>query len=368
LKLAGALVLVGAIALALALHHDGRRRGQPRVSLPGTVPIGMLGDSDTAAYQDTVSFPPAGPQPGGVFHSITLQWPEVLARIRAQQVDLGTWAVWGVPRWLSMARVRDAIGARWRGPQKQTHQHNLAWPSGCEALTGGPWRQAQRLIDVMDEQPARWEQGVVVIRIGVNSFGKDDDLVALAANPEAPEVVAKMATCVEQIGATIGLIHERHPKTRVVIVGIFNNSDWSPYLERWQSQQEQRNLNQGLDHFDDALRAMAAADGRLAFFDDRAWFAKHWGRRDPSTGAPAYRAVQIGNDLSVTNTSGDSPEHATLANEHAGLVWNVLWAADLVQLIRNRFGVPVEAISEADAAAFVHARLHEVAPQAAAKR
>lgn len=367
LKLAGVLFLAMFIALVLILRQDGRRKGESRQFDESRVLLGVLGDSDSAAYQDQVSFPSSGDQPGGMFHSITLQWPEAMARLRPSQVDLGAWAVWGVSRWASIARVRDGMQLPWRGPRRETHQNNLAWPSGCDALTQGPGRQAQRLVDVMDEQPKRWASGVVVIRSGVNSFGKDTDLAALAADPEDPVLASRMLECVEQYRAAVKLIHERHPATRIVLVGIFNNADWVPYLPRWQSRLEQSNLNRGLDHFDNALRAMAQADPRLAFFDDRAWFARHWGQRDAETGLPHYRSVQIGGVLSVTNTAGDNPENAVLANLHAGLVWNLLWSQELVQLVRTRFGTRIEAISEDEIADHLKTALGEIARRGAIK-
>jgi hypothetical protein len=360
LKLAGLSLLVVAIAMAFVLGNDGRRKGEPRQSDSGKVPFGMLGDSDTAAYQDHVNFPITGEQPGGSFHSITLQWPEVMARIRRSQVDLGEWAVWGVWRWTAMARVRDGLQLPWRGPRRETHQNNLAWASGCESLTSGPWRQAQRLVDVMDEQPMRWESGVVVIRSGVNSFGKGADLAALSADPDDPVVTSKMTECVGHIRAAVQIIHESHPATRIVLVGIFNNADWVSYLPLWRSKLEQANLNRGLDHFDNALRSMVADDSRLAFFDDRAFFGSHWGRRDPETGLPNYRPVQIGDVMSVTNTAGDNPENATLANLHAGLVSNLLWSQALVQLVRERFGTPIDPITDDEIAKYLRAALNEI--------
>lgn len=353
-------VLMLLIGLVAALMQDGRRTGERRDVVTSTVPFGMLGDSDTACYQDSIAFPANGPQPGGKFQAITLQWPEVLARIRDHQVDLGEWAVWGVPAWLSLARVRDGLGLNWRGPQRETYQHNLAWPSTCDSLTEGAWRQAQRLVDVMDEQPSWWRNGVVVVRSGVNSFGKAKTLDVLARDPDDPAVVEVIASCVSHVRDAVRLIHSRHPETRVVLVGILNNSDWPTYFSRWQSGAEQRNLNRGLDHYDAALRAMADGDRRLAFFDDRAWFAKHWGRRNPDTGMPDYHAARIGKGLSVFNTMGDSLDHAVLANGHAGLVWNVLWVQELAQLVRAQFGLLIDAIPDAEVARFVEDRVAEM--------
>jgi hypothetical protein len=368
LKLAGVSFLVILLIMILVLGQDGRRKGVPRQSDSGQVLFGMLGDSDTAAYQDHLSFPPTGEQPGGDFHPITLQWPEVIAKVRGAQVDLGEWAVWGVMRWVSMARVRDGLQLPWRAPRRETHQNNLAWwGAGCEALTTGPWRQMQRLVDVMDEQPVRWKSGVVVVRIGVNSFGKESDLAALAADPDDPQVTSKMAECVQQVRSAVTQIHKRHASTRIVLVGIFNNADWVAYLPRWQSKLEQANLNRGLDHFDNALRAMVAADARLAFFDDRAWFARHWGQRDPETGLPNYRAVEFTDVMSVTNTSGDNPSNATLANLHAGLAWNLLWSQALVQLVNTHFGTRIDPITDDEIGSYLKKALNNMSGRGASK-
>ncbi len=358
--------VLGMLALAMALSQDGLRHGEVRQIGVDKMPVGVLGDSDSAAYQDHHSFPMGSSQPGGAFHAITFQWPEVLARMREKQVDLGPWALWGVPQWLSMARLRDGLGLSWRGPRRETHQHNMAWASGCNDLNHGAWRQTPRLIDVMNEQPGRWNNGVVIIRMGVNNFGREADLEALVADPNDAAVLGEMTKCVEAINQSVRAIHQAHPQVRIVLVGIFNNADWSPYQEKWTSAQAQKNLNQGLDHFDNALRQIAVADSRLAFFDDRAWFARHWGGRNPHTGQADYRVVRISNGLEVRNTAGDSPDHAVLGNLHAGLVWNVLWTKELIELLNQRFGFGVEPLTSVEVASFVSERLRE-APRIASK-
>jgi len=361
-----AVFITAVFMLVWALSQDGRRRDEPRNILVGKTPVGMLGDSDTAAYQDHISFPAGSKQPGGAFHSTSLQWPEVLSRLRAEQVDVGPWAVWGVGRWFSIARVRDGLGLAWRGPQRETNQHNLAWASGCEDLNDGAWRQTPRLIDVMNEQAHRWRNGVVVIRMGVNNFGKKEDLAALAVNPNDPVVVQRMAMCVNAIARSVQAIHQSHPQVRIVLVGIFNNVHWVPYQTQWTSPQAQDNISRGLDHFDHALERMAATDGRLAFFDDRAWFASQWGQRSPTTGQPNYQDVHLSTRLVVTNTAGDSPDNAVLGNLHAGLVWNVLWTQALVNLVRERFGLAVDAVTKDDVEQFVAVLLSRNAPATAA--
>lgn len=352
------LVALGAaVAAALmgwALVQDGRGRGAGGPVPDAMLPLGVVGDSDSAAYQNHVHFPTSGPQtPGGDYHAVTLQWPEVLARMRSDEVSLGAWGVWGLPRGLSMGRVRDALGLAWRGPRAMTHRHNFAWASGCESLNEGAWRQVPRLVDLMDEQPAAWRRGAVVMRIGINNFGKLEDLEALSRDADDPGVRARMDTCVDHLRRAVAAVHAHHPDTHVVLVGIFNNVHWAPYHDRWQDPVALRRIEAGLDHFDNALRAMARAGPRMSFFDDRAWFAREWGGRDPDTGRPAYRSVDLGAGLRVSNSAGDSPDHAVLGNQHAGLAWNALWTAALVEHLRTEASLPLAPSGPDEAARFV---------------
>src|SRR3546814_8502043 len=98
--------------------------------------------------------------------------------------------------------------------------------------------------------------------------------------------------------------------------------------------------------FDVALRSCASADPLIAFFDDRVWFQGYWGGRD-ARGVPAYRTVTVG-DMHVTNTSGDDPRNAVLADGHAGLVWNVLWAKAMVDLLNAEFDAGIAPLSDTE--------------------
>jgi len=337
------------LALVALLSYGGARstmtsaqRGVPAAA----VPIGVMGDSDSASYDE---------KPGPYFAS-RLQWTEVLAQMRPDQVDLGEWGSWGVPRWMSMTRVRDGLGLRWRGPRRTEFRHDLAWASSCYSLMEGGWRQAERLSDIMDEEPERWKQGIVIVRVGTNDFGKTPPLLQLRDDPTAPAVRALMDRCVAYIRDAMALIHRKHPEVRFVLVGIFDNVHWPPYFSDFATPAGLRNVSQGLDYYDNALRALAAADARIAFFDDRAWFAAHWGGRDAHDGRPAYSTVKIGR-LAVTNTEGDRPDNALLATGHAGLAWNALWAQSLVDLIRKSFNAPIKPITDSEILSFVEARV-----------
>ncbi|WP_454831264.1 hypothetical protein [Pseudoxanthomonas wuyuanensis] len=302
-----------------------------------------MGDSDSHSYQDRLSFPAGSALRGGAYRDTTLQWTEVLARLRGRELDPGKWGVYGSNGLL--ARAYELAGGQARAPRKQDYRYNFAVSgAGCESLMGGSIRQVPRLVWLMDQAPQRWRKGVVVIRIGVNSFGTADSLERLARDPADAEVQGAISECIRTVKASVETIHRRHPETRIVLVGIFDNSHWAKYQGRWQSPQQLANIRQGLDVFDHALGRMAQPDRRLAFFDDRAWFADHWGGRD-AAGRPAYRPIEFGG-LRVENSSGDGPDHATLGDGHAGLVWNALWAQSLVNLLDTRFGMRVTPIAD----------------------
>jgi hypothetical protein len=191
-----------------------------------------------------------------------------------------------------------------------------------------------------------------VIRMGVNDVGGEASLDALSRDPLAPGPVALMNACVGQLQQAVSRLHAVHPGLNVVLVGIFNNAEWTKFHHLWQSPQALANIRQGLARFDDGLRAMAKDQARLAFFDDQAWFEQRWGTRS-ATGQPAYRRVHFGPRFEVSNTLGDEPMHATLRDGHAGTVWNALWAQSLVALLNQRFGLAIPPLTTDELVQFV---------------
>jgi len=309
------------------------------------IPLAIVGDSDSHGYHDERAFPHGSADRGGRLRDTTYQWTEALVALRGDVLDLGVREATGT--WGRMARWLRSVGVDVRAPRKVDHRYNFAVSGqGCDDLMDGPSRQVPQLIRLMNEDPARWRRGVVVIRIGVNTFGKAAELDRLARDPRDPAVVRAIDTCVAQIRSAVDAIATAHAGTRIVIVGIFDNRHWAAYLGRWQAPAEQANISAGLDRFDQALQRFAADRPRVAFFDDRAWFASLWGGRD-ANGVPAYRTVSFG-PLKVSNSSGDEPFHATLADGHAGTVWNVLWARALIDLLNQRFGLGVAPLTDAE--------------------
>jgi len=309
------------------------------------IPLAIIGDSDSHGYHDERAFPPGSADRGGRLRDTTYQWTEVIAALRGDALDLGERESTGT--WPRVARVLRFVGFDVRAPRKVDHRHNFAVSGqGCDDLMDGPSRQVPELIRLMNEDPVRWRQGLVVIRIGVNTFGKAAELDRLARDPRDPAVVRAIDTCVAQIRSAVDAIAAAHPGTKTIVVGIFDNRHWAAYLTRWRAPAEQANISAGLDRFDQALQRFAADRPQMAFFDDRAWFASLWGGRD-SQGMPAYRTVSFG-PLKVANSSGDEPSNATLADGHAGTVWNALWARALIDLANQRFGLGVAPLTEAE--------------------
>lgn len=288
------------------------------------VPIAVLGDSDSHGYRDTSWMPPD--LRGGTYRDRTLQWTEVLERLRASEVDLGAFGTWGGRQ--QVVRLLRRLGVQRRLPRKIDHQHNFAFAGASSTdLMEGELRQAPQLRDLMDRDPARWRQGIVIIRIGINNLGKESILVRMSRDPEDPEVVRATNEAVANLEAAVRCIRDEHPTTRFLLVGILDNVDCPPSFEMFRSKQELDNIRTALDRYDQAMRDMAAKDDRIDFFDDRAWFRGMWGSRGPN-GELSYRDVQIAG-ITVRHAAGDEPTHSVLADMHAGLVWNAKWAQAL---------------------------------------
>lgn len=347
-----AVALAGlAAAWALMEWSDGVALNVDSTAAPaGAISLAVLGDSNSHSYQDRVGFPASSPERGGELRPSTFQWTEVLGRLRTRELNQGPWGVWG--RHAKVARVREWLGlegGRW--PRKEDYRYNFAYSgAACADLLTGRQRQARRLVELMDQEPERWRQGVVVVRMGLNDWMRLLDLQA--RDPAAPEVRAAAAYCAGEIGRTVALIHASHPSTRILLVGLGNEADDPSYADRWQSAAESANINAALDGFNAAVRRLAADAPKVAYFDDLEWFKANWGARDDS-GKPDYKTVAIGPSLRVTNTLGNEANHALLADAHAGTVWNALWAQALVVRLNEAFDLKLTPISDAEVVRFL---------------
>lgn len=333
---------------------------EPRGPAPadGRVPFAVLGDSDSHAYQDRISFPEGGTQRGGPHRAGTLQWTEVLSRLRGHEIDPGAWGEWGVRgRW---AGILGVIGIERRAPLKQDHEFNYAWSGAtCADLDTGIARQAPRLVARMDEQPESWRRGVVVIRIGINDLGTRDVMEGFARDGDSAANRERVEACLAHLRAAVGLITARHPQTAVLLVGVLDNVDWPRSAGRWMAAGERANIRAVLDRFDAGLVALAADAPRRAFFDDRAFYAQRVGRRGDD-GRAAYAAIPVRDAEGriawwAAFVEGDAPTSLYLADGHAGTVLNAHWAQALTATLHDRLGVAITPISDAERDAFLMA-------------
>ena len=314
-----------------------------------TIKLAILGDSDSHGYQDRSWYPLAQGVRGGRQRPVTLQWTEALARLRGGELDLGPVRACGARR--RVARLARRIGVRLRTPRKHDHEHNLAFGGArCADLVSGEAAQAPALLRLMSASASSWQGGVVVVRVGIVDLGSRRRLEEMAAAPDGPGIRALTERCVADVRAAAACLLAGQPTVKVALVGVLDNVDHPPQLGRFRSSAELRNISRALDRFDDGLREFAREDGRVAFFDDRAWFRSQWGGRDEQ-GAPAYRSVPLGS-YKVEHRAADDLLASVLADGHAGLAWNLLWCQALTAWLRAELGVPVREVSDAELGSF----------------
>lgn len=352
--LCAALAVAGLTLTKLAMRQLFGRPAAVMAAGPaaphGTIRLAVLGDSGSQSYHDTLLLSDPGER-GGPWRATTWQWTEVLARLRGDQIDLGAWGAWGTGK--RRAWFDEALGALARTPPKDDYRYNFAISGAtCNQVTGRSQRQAIRLVDLMDTEPEAWRGGVVLIRIGINDVGTHDVLDELSRDPHAKRPTALIDACIDSVGQAVALIRKHHPDTWVVLVGVLSNADWSVEFDNWQSGPAIANIDAAMDRFDNGLRKLAAADRHVYFLDDRAWFRGLWGARDDQ-GRPLYQTVRLSPGWAITNTSGDDPHNAVVADGHAGVVWNTLWTQHLVTVLNTAFGLPLKPITDDEVIGFL---------------
>ena len=342
----GLALLAGAVAAwaVLAAHDVGPPAQVFKENRPaGAVPLAVLGDSNSHSFQDGLVFRPGDGSRGGDFHARTLGWVDGLARLRGQELDLGPRLIWGSDGRISS--VRRVLGLPvGRIPIKEDYLYNFANSGAdCNSLTSGPFRQAPRLAALMDKEPERWRNGVVVIFIGVNDWIRALDLQL--RDPGAPELDTVIVRCTRRIAESMSMLRERQPGLRFLVIGLDNPANDPSNADKFRSAVQMQNLRVALARFNASLREMIDNTPGAAYFDQDAWFHGLWGDRD-AQGQPRYRAVTIGNGFKVTNTKGDDPHNVLLDDGHAGTVTNALLLQAIIGRMREAFGIPVTPIGD----------------------
>lgn len=309
-----------------------------------SIRLAVLGDSDSHSYADKIWFSEGGTFRGGKYRNQTLQWTEVLEEFRGTEVEQGQWGTWGT--WGRVARFAGLFGIRLRTPRKQDYEYNFATSGAlCFNLMADESNQTQHLLRLVSRDETGWKKGIVLIRIGINDLGRQGFLDRAAADGLSETVLAAINACGKAIETSVRIIGQQQPGLYIVLVGILNNSDWPPYFEHWQSSTAQANIHSALDLFDERLRKLAAEADHVEFFDDRSNFRGYFGGRD-SDGKPDYHKVELERGIFITNSLGNSPEHAILKDGHGGTLLNALWSRDFIDFINVKWALGITPVSD----------------------
>lgn len=350
-RAAHAACLAAALLLGACATRDAARdaaRGGPRL-----MRLGVIGDSDSHAYQDSVTFTPGSPERGGTFRAGTLQWTEVLQRLRGDTVDQGAWGTYGHGG--RLVRVAGLVGIGLRAPRKQDHEFNVSYSGARCAHVEGPRGQLAQLLRFVRADGDAWRDGVVVIRIGINDIGRRDVLDAVARDGLGDAHLAIADGCTRIIRGAAAALLAAQPELRVVLVGIADNANWPPNFDATWDADAVRDIRALQDRYDADLRAFAERTPRVAFLEDRGWLTPLLGGRGPD-GAVAARTFELAGRI-VTLSQGDGPTHAYVADGHAGTIVNALFAQRLTALMATRLAAPVPPITDAELDAFLRALL-----------
>lgn len=329
-----------------SMQTESADRSEPTAQL--AIPIAVLGDSDSHSYQDTVLLTPdrrGGPE----YRATTLQWTEILQRLRPNELEFGKWGVWGTGKYI--AALRRQLGLPYRWPAKADYEYNFAISgAGCDSLTQWLSKQVAPLTSLLTQNRTYWERGVVVIRIGINDLGTQEQIARIAADGLDSTSGQIIDHCIDRIRTVVETIRDTHKEVGVALLGIFEEPDAEP-LKAY-SAMEIANIRAVNANFNEQLGALAAATDRTIFIEDQSWWKLRWGTRD-EYGKFHARAVNLGGERSVENSRGNHPANAILEDGHAGTVVNAFFARHLVEQLNSGFGLALTSLRDDEIARLI---------------
>lgn len=333
LWLQGIFITVGILFLIFLflLFRPDWENSDKRNYTPGRVPIIVLGDSDSHSYRDSY----LGIHRGGKYHNVTFQWTEILERLRWSEVDLGQFGLWGTRG--TFYRIRKFLGLDARMPRKQDFEYNFAVSGAtCDTLSPQSYlKQSYMATLLMNKNPGYWNNGLVIIRIGINDLGQWPQLKKYVDGNITPQIKQPILNCIAQVQDAVSLIRANQSSIRIILLGIMDNSNWPPVMPL--DDTGHRNINKVLDIYDNGLRSIARKEANILFVEDRKWVEQIIGYWN-SEKYIGHREINLGGKTNITNTKGDNPHNIVLNDEHSSTVLNGLWIRHLLHEINNRFG------------------------------
>lgn len=300
------------------------------------VAVAVLGDSDSHSYRDSLN----GLARGGPNNAKTFNWLEVWERLRPGDIDPGPFALAGDSR--TIARLKGALGIPTRTPAKIDFLYDYAWSGArCASLNEAWPEQARRFLVRLSAERARWADGLVVIRIGINDFGQAEHLRRWAQAPQ--EAGPLVDACLEAIGESVAAIR-RKSSVHIALIGVGRDYD-APFAALTPA--EIAKAEAPLTRFDAGLAALAERDPRIVFVDDAAWFESRFGARARGTLA---ESIVVGG-LEVANAIGDAAEFLHTADGHPGTVASGLFLQHFIGRLNDKFGWRLSIPSDEEIAA-----------------
>ncbi|MCG8315728.1 MAG: hypothetical protein MI976_21165 [Pseudomonadales bacterium] len=305
---------------------------------PKTIPVAVLGDSDSHSYRDKFD----NKARGGDFHSVSFNWAEVWNLLRGDEIDPGVFGEWGIS--YRYARFLHALDFTTQSPKKLDFAYNFA-VSGlkCHSLLNSWPYQGQWLLQRLQKNPEFWSQGIVIIRIGINDFGQTEHLAHWESSDQTTTGVKLADNCIHQITAMAHKILDANQGIKIVLVGIARDY-YNPSTMRQLTTQRHENIEKVLSHFDNSLIKFSSSNSRVIFVDDFQWMHNYFQFfiGEPNTTI----ATTLSNGFELFAKVGDHPSNMTLADGHAGTVHQGLWLQHLISNIKAHWNLPISQIKD----------------------
>ena len=295
-------------------------------SLRDRIPVAVLGDSDSHGYHDVFDN-----LRGGRFNDISFNWAEVWELLHGNEIELGEQGAWGSS--YRFARIWHALGLRTQAPRKFDFQYNYA-VSGmtCQSLLNTWPYQARWLLDRIRRDRTYWDNGLVVIRIGINDLGQAYHLENWAESGLDDTARLVVDTCVDYILETTGRLLDSHPGITVVISGIVRDYN-VPTTLVFTDVEEIARIEEVLQYYDNRLLEFTTAESRAVFFDDREWVTELFGDR---ARGELIESFSLADRINISNTVGDHPSNISLADLHGGTVYHGLWLRNMLRQLNEQ--------------------------------
>lgn len=300
--------------------------------LPSSLtPVAVLGDSDSHSYRDSYD----NKSRGGDYHAYSFNWLELWAHLSEYEIYPGQWGVWGNN--YRIARIKNIFLLKSRSPKKLDYEYNYAVSGlGCQSLLDEWPYQGKWLLNEIKSNPEYWANGLVIIKIGFNDIGKNNDLNKWKKTGLDQKASILVSSCTNSIIKTSNLILSELPGIRVAITGIARNYN---FMDEWDEKLNRNsitNIESVLSEYDSRLLKYANNTTRVAYIDDHYWFNDIFGSQESSN---LKSQVEFFEGVNLINASGDEPINILLHDHHTGSLYNGLWLTHMISEINQQVGM-----------------------------